>query len=42
MVGAIGDFYMYKQLKRIDDAYYIQDDTEHPKLHFYTKKLETD
>lgn len=42
MVGAIGDFYMYKQLKHIDDAYYIQDDTEHPKLHFYTKKLETD
>lgn len=41
MVGAIGDFYMYRQLKRVDDSYYIQDDTEHPKLHFYTKKLET-
>lgn len=37
IVGALGDFQMYAQLRRVDSSFYVQDDTEKPKLHFYVK-----
>lgn len=37
IVGALGDFKMYSQLKKLDDNIYVLDDSENPKLHFYKK-----
>lgn len=37
IVGALGDFKMYGQLKKLDPSIYVLDDSENPKLHFYKK-----
>lgn len=37
IVGALGDFQMYNKIRKIDSTFYIQDDAEKPKLHFYKK-----
>ena len=38
IAGAIGDFYMYKELRKFPNDAYVKDDPELPKLYVYTKK----
>lgn len=38
IAGAIGDFYMYKELKKYPNDAYVKDDPKLPKLYVYTKK----
>lgn len=37
IIGAIGDFAMYRKLRTLDSSVYILDDPEKPMLHFYKK-----
>lgn len=37
--GAVGDFAMYKELKKLPDDWYVEDDPELPKLYVYKEKI---
>ncbi|MEG0260218.1 MAG: DUF3267 domain-containing protein [Lysinibacillus sp.] len=37
IAGAIGDFYMYKELRKFPNDAFVKDDPKLPKLYVYTK-----
>ncbi len=38
IAGAVGDFAMYKELRKVSNNAFIKDDPEHPKLYVYDDK----
>lgn len=38
IAGAVGDFYMYKELRRFPDTSLVKDDPELPRLHVYEER----